>query len=334
MADPPADLIKEVLSRCIRCVSFELNSEPDVDSLVKAIGPKPIDGFFHIAALLDFRDANWVKEKLKISNVEGTRHVLKIAKALNIGAFAYVGSAYSCGNASGLLEPDHVNFAPVGGFRNPYEVTKLEAEVMVRDYAEKFRVPCYIFRPSTIAGRLMEPMLGSVPKFDVFYACAAFLLKVKVKKLGTPEERFVKRTSLEIRIQVNESSGLNIVPADFCAKAMIAAWRENHPGSYHLANERETPHLLYCPAILNVLGIDGTLLVGEKPVDQNKLETLYYNTVGKIYTPYTICDPMLFDTSNLQPILDRAGLRCPPVDKDNFAVLMQYAANRDFGMTF
>ena len=42
---------------------------------------------------------------------------------------------------------------------------------------------------------------------------------------------------------------------------------------------------------------------------------------------------MAFETTNLKPLLDRAGLKCPPVNQKALASLMTYAMERDFGLS-
>jgi len=41
---------------------------------------------------------------------------------------------------------------------------------------------------------------------------------------------------------------------------------------------------------------------------------------------------MLFDIQNLKNILNKTKLHCPPVDRDNFIILMDYAKQYDFGI--
>ena len=56
-----------------------------------------------------------------------------------------------CGSKTGDIHPTDVDLHQK--FRNPYEKTKLQAEILFREYAYRRKTKCYIFRPSTIAGR-------------------------------------------------------------------------------------------------------------------------------------------------------------------------------------
>lgn len=220
-------------------------------------------------------------------------------------------------------------------FRNPYERTKAQAELLVRDFERSRKVRCRYFKPSTLCGRLLEPPLGQIPKFDVFYAWAGFFLRYKLKFLRSREERLTTPVELKMRICYRSDSGLNIVPADYAAKVMYLVCASDAPGSYfHLVNDAETPHALYVPMMAETVHVMGHVRVDRVPEDQNSHELVYYRTVGRILTPYVTCDPMLFDVSNLEGILRSESLRCHPVDANNFALLMSYARRCDFGVSF
>jgi nucleoside-diphosphate-sugar epimerase len=288
-----------------------------------------IDFFFHIAALTDFRELPIVVETLRRTNVEGTRRVIELVTELQVGEFDYVSSAYTCGMTTGDIQPDYVNVQQ--SFRNPYEHSKLQGEIRARLFQAQTGTRCRFFRPSTICGRLTTPPLGVTNKFDVFYAIGAFFLGVKLQRLAWAE-RYQYPITLDFRAVYSTTSGLNIVPVDFVAQAMLAVCFSGAAGSsYHLVNETETPHTLYVPQILATLGIEGITRVDAMPTNLNDIEALYYAKVGKIYTPYVASAPILFNTASIQTTLTRAQLACPPINAENFGWLMQYAREHDFG---
>ena len=79
--------------------------------------------------------------------------------------------------------------------------------------------------------------------------------------------------------------------------------------SYHLVNADETLHSEYIPAMLECLNIKGAEYVTKIPKNMNNTESLYYKTVGKIFTPYITSNPMLFDTKNMDPLLKKHKLK-------------------------
>ncbi|MFA5143952.1 MAG: SDR family oxidoreductase [Candidatus Omnitrophota bacterium] len=297
---------------------------------LKKLQSSPIDFFFHIAALTDFRSTSSVMEALKKTNVYGTKQTLQLVSALKVNEFCYIGSAYSCGYTFGNIAPDYINFNQK--FRNPYEHTKLEAEVLVRDFAKKTGIKCRYFRPSTICGRLIEMPLGSINKFDVFYSWAAFFLRLKLKHFKTIN--YEGLLNIDARICYSQKSGLNIVPADYAAKTIYHVCMQNEKSdSYHLVNNQETPHSVYIPIMLKKLNIAGIKQVDEIPKVMNPIESLYYRTIGGIFTPYINSEPMLFNTKNLNVVLSSAKLICPSVDEVTFPVLIDYAKKNNFNLS-
>jgi hypothetical protein len=151
--------------------------------------------------------------------------------------------------------------------------------------------------------------------------------------MGSGTDLYGSPLKMNARILYSMQSGLNIVPADYAAKAMYEICsRDNGTSSYHLVNECETPHSVYVPIMLETLNICGITTVQVMPTDMNRLEELYYKTVGKIYTPYVASESMLFDTTELKKILGSSGISCPEVDSKNFTALMQYAKSKNFGI--
>jgi nucleoside-diphosphate-sugar epimerase len=326
--------IKDFFSECVRFVEMDLRSaDLGISSEgLSYLNTCNIDKFFHIAALTDFRDSQSTIDALWNSNVEGTKRILSLVENLKVGEFNYVGSAYSCGCHSGYIAPD---FVPdkTAVFRNPYEKSKLEAELEVRSFEKRTGLPCKYFRPSTICGRLLEPPLGSIHKFDVFYGWAQFFLRAKFKALPAVKDIFATPLELPVRILCSDKSGLNIVPADYAAKLLYEiSYSDSKDKFFHLVNNEETLHHLYLSHIMKTLNIAGTQFVLAEPEDKNQMEKLYYKTVGKIYTPYTTSDPILFDTSSVKEIAEKRILSCPKIDDDRFSILMEYAKKANFGI--
>jgi len=314
--------IEDFTKTNIECVAADLTQEKlgITDEDYSKLKKEPIDFFFHVAALTDLGNAHNVEQSLKRTNVYGTRRILELIAGLKVKEFCYVGTAYSCRDKC----------------RNPYEGSKLEAEQSVREFSRKHKVRCRYFKPSVTCGRLIEPPLGSINKFDVFYGWVAFFLKLKSKKIikrqGKKKLLYEDPMKIDMKICYNLKSGLNIVPADFVAKVMYQVCIQNAPGEeYFLVNNEETPHKVYIPLMLKVLNLCGSIQVDKVPNELNPLEKIYYKTVGRIFTPYVISEPISFDTCNLYDVLKRAKLSCPPVNEKNFSLLMEYAKKVNFG---
>ncbi len=322
------------LRKRIKPIGFDLTkedlsiSEEDMNYLKT----KKIDKFYHIAALTDFRSDETTKKKLWDINIGGTDRVLNLIDKLDIGQLCYVGSAYSCGSKYGIVDPDYVNTNEI--FRNPYEESKLIAEIAAVNFAKKRSLPYIIFRPTTICGRLIEKPLGSINKFDVFYGWAGFFLRIKFKALGSIEKLYSEQMNMPVRVAVNHGSGLNIVPADYAAKIMYFASMDNSAENcYHLASDDDIGHIIYNNVMCKCLGIGGFKYVKDIPEDKNEIEKFYYKTVGKIFTPYITGKPIIFETSNTKKYRMENNFACPVMDEENFEVLIEYAKSKNFGMS-
>ena len=176
--------------------------------------------------------------------------------------------------------------------------------------------------------------MAPINKFDVFYSWAGFFLRVKVRGIKEWGRRYSDSFSADMRVFYNMDSGLNIVPADYAAKVMYQICMQSAEGeSYHLVNDYETPHRIYIPIMLKTINFDGVVQVNAVPENMNKIEQLYYKTVGSVFTPYIVSGPMLFNTQNIKKVMMKAGVACPRVNSDNFSILINYAKGLDFGLT-
>ncbi len=328
------DRLGTFFDRHVKCLAadFDADGLGVDDHSLAVLAERPIDVLFHVGAMVDFRSTPTVVETLENTNVRGTARLLRLAAGLTVGELAYVSSAYCCGRRGGRLLPDAVGFEQ--GFRNPYERSKLKAEVLVRQFCRDRGVRCRVFRPSTICGRLIEPPGGATSKFDVFYEWIAFFLRLKLRMLPAGADRYATESTLgRFRMCYKPTSGLNIVPADYAAKLMYQVWAQGSAGdSFHLVNDAETPHALYIDQLLATIRLSGIVQVPEVPTDPTKNEALYYRHVGLIYTPYVTSEPMVFDTATVEPARMAAGLACPPVDAAALATLIDFARPRDFGL--
>ena len=106
-------------------------------------------------------------------NLDGTRRVLELADLCaergGLNRFAHVSTAYVAGTHRGPFYEDDLDRRQ--HFNNTYELSKWEAEKLVRERAE--RLPTTIFRPSIVVG---ERDSGWTPAFNVVYGAAARLL--------------------------------------------------------------------------------------------------------------------------------------------------------------
>jgi nucleoside-diphosphate-sugar epimerase len=328
-----AELLKNLI-QCIINIPYELT----VDGLgltaddFLCLKSEPIDYFFHLAALTDLRCAKTVEILCTEINIKGTQRILNLVESLNVSEFIYVGTAYSCGQTTGTIEPDYINVENF--FRNPYEKSKLVAELLVKEVCQQQKMKYRVFRISVLGGRLIEQEIGSIHKFDVFYSLGAFLVKKKIERLQSSlGDLFTKVVELPMKVYINKDSGLNIVPVDYAAKMIAGAcFYGDSSVYYHIAHPQITPHVDYGKWMLEAINVSSCIPSEAEPEFKNELEKSYYRTVGQVLTPYMIGEPMLFQVDNLKPLEKKMNICCPDIDKTNFMKLMSFAKLKNFGL--
>jgi NAD(P)-dependent dehydrogenase (short-subunit alcohol dehydrogenase family) len=157
-----------------------------------------IDHFFHLAAIYDMTaDA----ETQRISNVEGTRHAVQLAEAIEAKHFHMVSSIAAAGLYKGTFAEDMFDEAEKVD-NHPYFQTKHESEAVVREECD---VPWRVYRPGIVVG---HSETGEIDKVDGPYYF--FKLLQRARNL-LPQ--WVPGIGIE-------GGKINLVPVDFVVKAM------------------------------------------------------------------------------------------------------------------
>lgn len=154
--------------------------------------------FWHLAAIYDLAVPREIAWKV---NVEGTKNVVDfIGMIPDLRRFMYFSTAYVAGKREGILLEDEL-IRPEQ-FKNFYEETKFEAELLVEEL--KKQIPVTIIRPGIVRG---HSLTGETIKFDGPY----FFLNMinRVRKLP-----FIPYLG-------HSTSFINVVPVDYILDASI-----------------------------------------------------------------------------------------------------------------
>ncbi len=139
-------------------------------------------------------------EKLRKTNVYGTQNVLKLAfeaqEEHGIERFAHISTAYVAGGRNEDIAEE--SLTDKNGFFSNYEITKYEAEILVREAGAI--LPISIFRPSQIVG---DSKSGAIKTFNTLY----FPLRLYLNR----KPRIVP---------VSPALKINMVPVDYVADAI------------------------------------------------------------------------------------------------------------------
>ncbi len=133
-------------------------------------------------------------------NIEGTRHTVEFAKAIDAGHFHHVSSIAAAGLYEGVFREDM--FEEAENYEHPYFLTKHESEKIVR---KECKVPWTVFRPAMVVG---DSSTGEMDKVDGPYYF--FKLIQRMRQLLPP---WMPAVGLE-------GGRVNIVPVDFVVNAL------------------------------------------------------------------------------------------------------------------
>lgn len=155
-------------------------------------------------------------ERSREINVDGTARMLEFAGLCRqrggLQRFSYVSTAYVAGLHAGEFGEQDLDVGQ--RFRNPYEQSKFEAELLVRGHAG--HIPIQIFRPSIVVG---EQATGWTAAFNVLYAPMKAFVRGGLPALPA------RRTSL-----------VDVVPVDYVADAVyeLSSDPVDEVQTYHL----------------------------------------------------------------------------------------------------
>jgi thioester reductase-like protein len=174
-----------------------------------------IGGFFHVAAIYDMGAS---AESQQVANVEGTRHAVQAAQALDATCLHHVSSIAVAGMYDGAFSEDM--FAEAGTLEHPYFKTKHDSEAVVR---QQCQVPWRIYRPASVVG---HSQTGEIDKIDGPYY--AFKVLQKLRRLLPPWFPLVGV----------DSGRFNVVPVDYVVAAMdhLAHLPGQDGECFHLTN--------------------------------------------------------------------------------------------------
>lgn len=172
---------------------------------------------FHLAAIYDLAVPKDIAFQV---NVEGTRNVNEWVRTLrNINRYTYFSTAYVAGRREGILYENEL--IKPHAFKNFYEETKYEAEVLVD--ALKKDIPVTIIRPGIVKG---HSRTGETIKFDGPY----FIMN------------FIDRLSfMPILPQLGKGDTVvNLVPVDYIIEATTyLSFADQGAGkTYHLTDPK------------------------------------------------------------------------------------------------
>jgi thioester reductase-like protein len=186
----------------------ELGLADDTRELLR----REVTTVLHCAASVSF---DLPLEESRAVNVEGSRRVLEFARGCDrLERFSYVSTAYVAGEPGGVFREDELSVGQ--RFRNPYERSKFEAELVLR--SEGRDLPLQILRPSIVVG---DSSTGRTTSFNVLYG---------------PLKAFARGAVPAIPARRN--APVDIVPVDYVADRVHELATHGPDETFHLVAGR------------------------------------------------------------------------------------------------
>lgn len=291
----PGDITKENLD-----IASEMNSELQ----------QSVTHVFHLAAIYDLAVPKHIAFDV---NVNGTKFVNNWLRTLsNLQRYVYFSTAYVSGTREGRILETELEMGQ--SFKNHYETTKYQAEVLVRKVMDQ--VPVTIIRPGIVMG---NSKTGETIKFDGPYFMLNFFDRLKfipvIPYLG-----------------LGKAEG-NFVPVDYVIDATIYLSHTNAGmgKTYHLTNPNSySMKEVYQMMMKEYLGKSPA---GFIPLSLAKLFLSFswfrkWVRVEKEALEYFTCKAV-YDSAQAQKDLEGSGISCPDFKKCVKPIVDFYAKNKD-----
>lgn len=278
------------------------------------------DTVIHCAGSTSLLHTTDSKEKVHAQNYLVTKQLLEQLPE-DVTRFIYISTAYSFGIQDEKVNDTIENY-DVSNFRNPYEKSKYESELYVKETCKLKNITSQVLRPSIICGRLIDKPFYETPKFDVFYSWPMFL------------DKYANKSKENFRIWIDKQSGLNIIPVDFVSKAILYAFLNPDIAELNIVNPKQILHKNYVGDVLESFNISSYEYVSEKPENLNAFEQLYYKSIGGLFEKYVSVPDLQFKPSLILKLIEELKLDITLGVHNNFMNLINFSVEKKFKKSY
>lgn len=263
------------------------------------------------------RDAQ-AETEIKRLNYLATLRLWEVAQPY-AQKFIFISTAFSSGHRVGRIDDAYLQLAQRQN-RNPYESYKTKAEQEISTRSQAAGIDWQILRPSIVSGRLLDKPLYYTPSFNVFYAFGKFFHALDRSPLGNERIR-IKAPNAHV-------TGLNIIPVDYVAKAIVRVFERGDIKELNIAHSKIMSHSLLVQKMLSDKALQHLELVEQLSNETaSRAERLYNKTVGAQLGSYIDTPEHSFDVRRLRSIL--ADIQEPDVEQ-NFDSMFAFAVQNEF----
>jgi thioester reductase-like protein len=229
-------------------------------------------------------------------NVEGTRTVLELAQdCRKLRRLTHFSTVFVSGDRVGVIAEDELSAGQ--SFRNTYERTMFEAELLVR--RAMGQIPCTVLRPAFIVG---DSTTGEIDRFDGPYIVAGLLLS----------------TRLQVPLPRDGMAPLNVVPVDFATRAAASIHQDPRAvgRTFHIVDPNPSSSRRVYERVAEREGKKlPRLSLGYKLTDRIlKLPGLEKLTREQRMAFAMVNHLSFYSSRNTLELLDGTGISCPPIE--------------------
>lgn len=234
---------------------------------------------------------------LRAVNVEGTRQVLELARALRrLTRLHHFSNALVSGDREGVILEDELDVGQ--GFHNAYERSMFQAERLVRRTMAE--LPVTVYRPCEVVG---DSRTGEVDRFEGAYYLAILLvaspLPIPVPLPGTGK------------------APLNVVPVDFVVDAALSIGA--NPAAVGATVHLVDPAPLSARKVYEIIAARSGKTLPAVPLPHRALETLFgLPFVERLARPQQdviriVNHLSIYNCRRQLELLEGTGIHCPPI---------------------
>jgi thioester reductase-like protein len=262
-------------------------------------------------------DLSATRDEVKRFNVQGTQAALELAiDSQKLRRFTHLSTVFVSGDRVGIVAEDEL--ASGQAFRNAYEESKFEAELLVR--RAMGQIPATVLRPSIVVG---DSKTGEIDRFEGPYALAILLVTSPVQ--------------VPVPLPGDGVAPLNAVPIDYVVDAAAAIHQDSRAvgRTFHLVDPNPSSSRRVYEQIAQRAGKKlPRLSLGYKLTDALlKLPGLERLTREQRAAIAYVNHLAFYSSRHTLEILDGSGIRCPPIESylDNLIefVRAEYRRNKE-----
>lgn len=285
---------------------------------------------WHAAGCISFDEAS-CDETFSV-NFEGTKNVVEFCRNIGVKRIHYISTAYVAGDRRDLEKDKWVAYERedfVGQkLRNPYEESKLKAEIYLREKGKEFGLQFTCYRISVAVGRYEN---GSANNFSGYYNFCKFITLRDRMQNGFKEVK-------PIEMWVPKNATVNICCVDWMVGLMveISKKKESIGKVFHISNpDPPKSHWLMIKSLdvlsglgicvdgINILTYDDNLKrCAKAPESPIEMTFSYYQDYAE--------SEIIFDNTNVQAVLGFMP-KHPKIDEKLIERLLKFAVSKNFG---